>query len=239
MSPALSSSRLFSSAFRWASSSLCGKSLEHYKNDPEGYEAVARIFLGREEVARSVRDIVDISSSSRRRNLVVDGACGTGIVTDALAGSADCVLGIDLCPEALSFARQSKNPSLNFVQGDLHDFSAFAPGSIDVYSMAFAHRYIADLQAFYRKLAAALSSDGMAVISTAGFAKTLGAIEHHADVAGLVMKVFRPRFRSLFNRFHGSCHVVLQKPFMHRGQVCPLLHRQTSGLSPHTSRDST
>lgn len=195
---------------RWAGLSLIGKGSEFYRNDPQGYEAVARALMGREEVAKSIRNVVDCAANGHHRNIAVDAACGTGLVTDALAGSAQRVIGSDLCDEALAFAQASKHPSLEFRCADLHDFSAFETASIDVYSLAFAHRYINDLQEFYASLAGALAGDGSAVITTVQRARTLAAVQQCCDRVGLVMRVVRPKFRSLFNRMHKTSHLVLK-----------------------------
>lgn len=203
-------STALSSAMRWMLSSVRGRGDEVYRNDPGGYEAVARVLLGRGEVAESVRDVVDRFGGSEKK-LVVDAACGTGLVTDALAGSGERVVGTDASPAALAFARASKHPSLEFREGDLHDFSAFAPGSIDMFSLCFASRYIRDAERFYRELARFLSKDGIAVITSVGHAKTLARVQGHAGDVGLLTDVIRPRFRSLFNRMHGTAHVVLSR----------------------------
>lgn len=192
---------------RWMVASLSGR--DFYKNDPAGYEAVAKVFLGREEVAKSIRRVID-SLNDHPKHLAVDAACGTGIVTHELAGSAQTVIGLDQCDEALAFARASKDPSLQFDHGDLHDFSRFQPGSIDLFSMAFACRFIQDLRKFYADLALSLANDGMAIISTVGHAKRLKMIEDRSREAGLVMDVVRPKFRALFNRMHGTAHVILR-----------------------------
>lgn len=203
------SSSVFGNALRWASFAAQGKGSEFYRHDPEGYEAVARILLGRQEVADSVRRIVDHESSPRPK-LLVDSACGSGLITNALAGSAERVVGIDSCKEILAFAEQSKNPSIEFQYGDLNDFSKFDSKSIEVYSLAFAHRYIRDLQHFYHELARVLAHDGVAIISSVGHKSTLEKIEQSSQSAKLNIEVVKPQFRSLFNRLHGTAHVLLR-----------------------------
>lgn len=210
MSSTVSTAHAFHAALHWSCASLRGRSDEFYANHPDGYEAIARVLLGRNEVAASIRAVVD-GLGTRGRNLAIDAACGTGLVTHALAGSATRVIGIDQCAPALAFARASKDPSLEFRKGDLNDFSAIAPGSVDVFSMAFACRYIRDLQMFYANLAQSLAPEGVAVIATAGFGKRLAAIEANGRAAGLSMEVVRPAFRSLFNRLHCTAHAVLRR----------------------------
>ena len=209
MEHAVKTSEAFGSALRWMVASMCGKGNEHYKNDPKGYEAVAQILLGRAEVAKSIREVIDRYADGERE-LVLDAACGTGLVTHELAGSAKRVLGMDVCEEALAFARKSKNPSLEFAKGDLHDFSGFEPQSIDAYSLCFASRYINDKQLFFRSLASRLCGNGVAVITSVGHAKRLKDVERCANEVELSMNVIQPRFRSLFNRMHRTAHVVLQ-----------------------------
>ncbi len=84
------------------------------------------------------------------------------------------------------------------------------PKSIDVYSMSFAHRYIQDKQRYYADLARVLAPDGMAVITSVGSTKRIAAVQECCDDVGLLLEVIQPRFCSLFNRMHGTSHMIVR-----------------------------
>ena len=189
--------------------SISGRSHKFYKKYPAEYEHVARVLFGREEVAKSIRKVVD--AHAKDPQLAVDAACGTGLITHELAGSAKRVLGIDPCAEGLAFARESKHPSLEFAHGDVNDLSPFADASIDVFSMCYASRFVHDREKFHQELARVLSPSGLAIITSIGAFGAIDRAKERCENAGLSVDVVQPRFQSLFNRFHKTSHLVMKR----------------------------
>ena len=61
-------------------------------------------------------------------HLVLDLACGTGVLTDILSGRGYDMIGVDLSADMLMVARQT-NPEILFLQQDMREFELY--GSVD------------------------------------------------------------------------------------------------------------
>lgn len=61
-------------------------------------------------------------------HLVLDLACGTGVLTDALSGRGYDMIGVDLSADMLMVARQT-NPQILFLQQDMRELELY--GSVD------------------------------------------------------------------------------------------------------------
>ena len=202
-----SSNGVLSTALRWATSVAAGRGDEFYANNPADYDTVASGFLGRQEVATSIRRLVD--SADHGSSLAVDNACGTGIVTSAMVGCTDRIVGRDICPEALAIA-SSKDGSIEVQQGDLHDLSTFGPGEVDVFTMAFSNRYVQQPAQFFAGLSQVMAPDAVGVITTSGARRNMQKVLRNASRAGLSTAVVNPRLRSWFNRLVQTKHIVLR-----------------------------
>src|SRR5471030_1333159 len=88
--------------------------IRHSWTDPDAYET----FMGRwsEQLARPFLSFADIAPGGR----VLDVACGTGVLTKALAETGAQVIGIDASEEYLAGARRHRpHPNIAYEQGDI------------------------------------------------------------------------------------------------------------------------
>lgn len=107
----------------------------------------------------------------RPGDAVLDVACGTGDLTQAFARSAaGSVIGLDFTPEMLEIARHKKDGlsvgvarKITYLQGDAQAVP-FEDGSIDVVSIAFGIRNVADPAAAAREFWRVLRPGGRLVI---------------------------------------------------------------------------
>lgn len=100
---------------------------------------------------------------------VLDVACGTGALTEAFAtADAQSVTGIDYTPEMLDVARQRQTrkenlASITYQQGDAMDLPV-EDQSVDVVSIAFGIRNVADPQKALQEFGRVLKPGGRLVI---------------------------------------------------------------------------
>jgi SAM-dependent methyltransferase len=88
--------------------------IRHSWTDPDAYET----FMGRwsEQLARPFLSFADIAPGGR----VLDVACGTGVLTKALAETGAQVIGIDASEGYLAGARRHRShPNIAYEQGDI------------------------------------------------------------------------------------------------------------------------
>ncbi len=85
------------------------------------------------EARQVVIDLIDKGSS------VLDIACGTGLLSFALAANKHCrVVGIDLSLRMLEFAKKAnRSPEVTFMHLDATELAVFADGSFDCATLLF------------------------------------------------------------------------------------------------------
>ncbi len=97
---------------------------------------------------------------------VLDAACGTGYGTDLLGQHAKEAVGVDLAPEAVTYAREHyQNPALQFLVGDVEHLN-FPEGSFDVTVSYETLEHVPHPEAFIQELRRLLKPGGLIIIST-------------------------------------------------------------------------
>ncbi len=105
---------------------------------------------------RAMVAAVDVGADAR----VLDVACGTGLVSRALARRYGCsVVGLDQSPEMLSRARALVGPSMELVQGEAERLP-FDDGAFDALTFTYLLRYVDDPAATMRELARVVRPGG-------------------------------------------------------------------------------
>jgi demethylmenaquinone methyltransferase / 2-methoxy-6-polyprenyl-1,4-benzoquinol methylase len=105
---------------------------------------------------RAMVAAVDVGADAR----VLDVACGTGLVSRALARRYGCsVVGLDQSPEMLSRARALVGPSVELVQGEAERLP-FDDGAFDALTFTYLLRYVDDPAATMRELARVVRPGG-------------------------------------------------------------------------------
>ena len=101
---------------------------------------------------------------------VLDAACGTGDLTRLFARSpASTIIGVDFCPEMLDIAKRktktgvSGHASIQYIECDAMDLPQ-EKGSIDIVSIAFGLRNVADPSKAIGEFARVLRPGGRLVI---------------------------------------------------------------------------
>jgi 2-polyprenyl-3-methyl-5-hydroxy-6-metoxy-1,4-benzoquinol methylase len=112
--------------------------IRHSWTDPDAYET----FMGRwsEHLARPFLSLADIAPGGN----VLDVACGTGVLTKALADVGAHVIGIDASEGYLEGARRHRShPNIAYEHGDIRQMR-FANGAFDGGFHAGPGRYPGD-----------------------------------------------------------------------------------------------
>jgi demethylmenaquinone methyltransferase/2-methoxy-6-polyprenyl-1,4-benzoquinol methylase len=104
---------------------------------------------------RALVDAVDPRPGDR----VLDVACGTGLVTRALAQRGATVVGLDQSEDMLSRARARAAPRVTFVRGEAERLP-FEAGSFDALTFTYLLRYVDDPAATMRELARVVRPGG-------------------------------------------------------------------------------
>jgi 2-polyprenyl-3-methyl-5-hydroxy-6-metoxy-1,4-benzoquinol methylase len=113
------------------------------------------------DLAASRARIARLVAEMRPTGSVLEIACGTGLWTHALAGSADTVTAIDVAPEVLAIARD-RVPSTN-VSFEVADVFSWNPGArFDVifFSAWLSHVPASRFEPFWRSLRELLADSG-------------------------------------------------------------------------------
>jgi demethylmenaquinone methyltransferase/2-methoxy-6-polyprenyl-1,4-benzoquinol methylase len=160
---------------------------------------------------------------------VLDVACGTGDLTQAFAaGAAGRVVGLDFTREMLDVARQKQRglaegvgKKIEYVEGDAQNLP-LADSSVDVVSIAFGIRNVADPAVAVREFARVLRPGGRLVIlefDRPGFAP----LRWFNDVyCGWVM----PRTATMISGDKSGAYKYLPRSvgtFMSRRELCGLI----------------
>jgi SAM-dependent methyltransferase len=97
---------------------------------------------------------------------VLDAGCGVGYGTAFLAREARRIVGVDVSEEAIDYARRRyAAPNVEFVRADVLELDA-PDASFDVACSFETIEHVRDQAAFVRRIARALRSDGVFVVST-------------------------------------------------------------------------
>jgi len=152
------------SAAHWLYARVRNDEASFYRADPTGYERVVGQFDGRYAVAR------DFASVVRQRcpdgaGLIVDLACGTGLISEQLCRVADRVIGLDLNEGMLAHARSKSLSNVEFRTGDFHDLSSIDDATADAVTQFAASRYLTDPVRHHREIARVLKPDGFVITS--------------------------------------------------------------------------
>jgi len=150
----------------WGISMLKGDEGAFYRKNPGAYEAIV-IAHGRKGVATAVcRLVADQFEQGGSPQVILDTACGTGLVTDALARQFPSaqVTGVDVSQPSLDYAAKTKTDGIRWLNGSFEDLNEFADGTVDLYTMLAAYRHVQDKEAFFSEIARVLSDRGVAVV---------------------------------------------------------------------------
>ena len=97
---------------------------------------------------------------------VLDAGCGVGYGTAHLAESARRVVGVDIDPETVAYARRRYGaPNVEFVEADVTALP-FENGAFDVVCCFEAIEHVAEPEALVAELRRVLRADGVCVVST-------------------------------------------------------------------------
>ncbi len=205
------------SVAHWLYARIRNDEASFYRADPTGYERVVGQFDGRHAVARTYASIVR-DRFPGGAELIVDLACGTGLICEQLSGVADRVIGLDLNEGMLSHARSKALPNVEFRTGDFHDLSSIDDASADVVTQFAASRYITDPVRHHSEMARILTPGGVVITSyfeaPGRRAEMLAAaVEGGLTVAGRrpIPKSFTSPFESLFGYKDKSIWILQTK----------------------------
>ncbi len=139
---------------------------EHfYQADPVGYERIVEGFERRRAVAAAYCEIVRDYFSTEAPELILDLACGTGILSEALSRVGKSVVGFDLSEGMMRHGRNKGLTNTEFRHGDFHDLSGVDDNSVDVVTQFAASRYIEDAHRHHNEIARVLKPKGIAILS--------------------------------------------------------------------------
>lgn len=176
-------------------------------------------------------------------DVVADIACGTGDLTEKFAAThASKVTGIDFTPEMLEVAREKSRrrsgpaaSKATYIEGDAQALP-LADGSVDVVSIAFGIRNVADPARAIRDFARVLRPGGRLVILEFD-RPTFAPLRWFNDLyCGWVM----PRTATLISGDRSGAYKYLPRSvgtFMKRAELVALL--QKSGFQDVTARPLT
>lgn len=109
---------------------------------------------------------------------ILEIGCGTGRHTTRLA-SGNRVTGIDISPGMLAAARGKLPDHVRLINGDFINCDDFGPASFDVAITSLVLEHIADLDAFFTRLAVVLRPGGRFLLSEIHPARTADGIFAH------------------------------------------------------------
>lgn len=128
------------------------------------YDAITRVLSFWQDHSWKQRLLETLPEGDLRR--IVDLACGTGDLTEALARrypSAE-ITGVDLSPEMLARARRRlKAAAVRFVEADMGELP-LSDGSVNLVTGGYAVRNAPDLEALLREVKRVLAPGGLFVI---------------------------------------------------------------------------
>ena len=138
---------------------------------------------------------------------VLDAGCGVGYGSAFLAASARRVVGIDLDPDAIAYARERyARPNVEFRVGDLVALD-LPDASFDIVCSFETLEHVADVDAYLGEIARVLRPEGVFMVSTPQAEATTEAPEnpfHRVELA-------RADFEALLRRFFGEVELFGQR----------------------------
>jgi ubiquinone/menaquinone biosynthesis C-methylase UbiE len=203
---------------KWIVSYARGKEHEFYDNDPAGYERVITTTHKRHIAAKRVHDLLQKQFGGKMVERIVDTACGTGLVTRAIAPLAQEVIGMDLSSGMLDYAAHHPDCSANarWMLADFHKIP-LENESTNAYTMIGASRFITDDQAFFREMYRILVPGGIAIMGTADLRpQTLRRMREFCENEGLfqteaIRKLFPAWFNTVRRLFGAIDALILRK----------------------------
>jgi demethylmenaquinone methyltransferase / 2-methoxy-6-polyprenyl-1,4-benzoquinol methylase len=131
--------------------------LELFAGLPAGYDRMGAVLSFGQDPRwrRALVDAVDPQPGQR----VLDVACGTGLVTRAVAARGATVLGLDQSEAMLARARARSADGVTFVQGEAERLP-FRDGEFDALSFTYLLRYVDDPAATLGELARVVKPGG-------------------------------------------------------------------------------
>lgn len=96
---------------------------------------------------------------------VVDLGCGTGFFTDLLADRFEQVIGFDISTNMLNFAKQNRNSSIAWLEGDAYKLP-FKDDSLDLIYSNLMIQWCDDLPSVVKEISRALKPGGLFIFST-------------------------------------------------------------------------
>lgn len=130
--------------------------IDYYRRRAAEYDATAYgdVDAARVRIARLVAQL-------RPAGRVLEIACGTGLWTEALAGTADTLTAIDAAPEALEIARQRvRVPNATFEVADVFDWHPDGRFDVIFFSAWLSHVPASRFDEFWASLENLLADDG-------------------------------------------------------------------------------
>jgi demethylmenaquinone methyltransferase/2-methoxy-6-polyprenyl-1,4-benzoquinol methylase len=179
-------------------------------------------------------------------DIVLDVACGTGVLTEAMAAAgAKEVIGLDYTPAMLDVARgrlaTKKNSGkewggrIRYMQGDAQSLP-FENASVDVVTIAFGIRNVGDPARAIAEFRRVLRPDGRLVILEFG-TPTLAPVRWFNDI---YCKRIMPVTATLISGDRSGAYKYLPRSvekFMTTPEMCAALER--AGFSPVSARPLT
>jgi trans-aconitate methyltransferase len=150
----------------WGVSMLKGDEGKFYRENPAAYEHIVVAHARRSVAAAVCRLTAQQFEQGESPQVILDTACGTGLMTNALAEQFPSaqVYGVDVSQPSLDYAASTKADGIHWVNGSFEDLSSFSDGSVDLYTMLAAYRHIQDRGAFFSEIDRVLSDRGVAVV---------------------------------------------------------------------------
>lgn len=139
----------------------------YYRQRANEYDATAYgdVAAARPRIARLVAEL-------QPHGRVLEIACGTGLWTEAIAGTVDSVLAIDAAPEAVALARERvRSPNVRFEVADVFTWMTDDRFDTIFFSAWLSHVPLDRFERFWAILRGLLAADGRALF-----------IDEHVDV---------------------------------------------------------
>ena len=149
----------------WLVTKIGDREEDFYRADPVGYERIVGDLDGRRSVADCYADTVREHFRDEGPRLIVDLACGTGLICEALSRVGERVVGVDLSNGMLAHAKKKNLANVEFAHGDFHDLRDIESDSADVVTQYAASRYVHDADQYHHEIARILSPRGIAILS--------------------------------------------------------------------------
>jgi len=143
--------------------------VDYYRRRADEYDVTAYgdVAAARTRIARLVEEM-------RPAGSVLEIACGTGLWTEALAGTADSVTAIDAAPEAIRIARDRvRSANVEFEVTDVFSWEPDSRYDVIFFSAWLSHVPTSRFEQFWQLLRGLLAEDGRVLF-----------IDEHVDERG-------------------------------------------------------